>query len=351
MENLESRNFEPLVIVSNALTGGGAEKTMLALHKEFIKQGIDCNLIALNQSTQVDGIKNIKILNRNWGGSLKTTLLNFLNFRDLITSINPKTIIVNCELPELYVSLLNFYKVRIICVEHTSVPWRKKRFLGAIVRLLLRFRKVEWVTVVNGTKDIWFGKNNPKYIPNPFIGGENSAKVSNFKPSLVFIGGLKENKRPNWVIEAGVRNNLPVHLYGVGKLKFNLEAKYVNSAQNIHFHGFKSNVWDLIPSNSLVVVPSEFEGDGMVIIESIITGFPLVLAWNKDLIRFGLDDKHYFKTLNELIFLVEKNKENQFKNLIVGDEFIKNLSKQRSLELIVLQWQSLLNKKNSIMNI
>jgi hypothetical protein len=89
----------------------------------------------------------------------------------------------------------------------------------------------------------------------------------------------------------------------------------------------------------------------MVIIESIINRFPLALAWNKDLIRFGLDDKHYFKTLNELIFLVEQNKENNFKSLIVGNEFIKNLSKQRSLEAIVLQWQSLLNKNNSITNI
>ena len=264
MENLKSRNFEPLVIVSNALSGGGAEKTMLALHKEFIKQGIDCNLIALNQSTQVDGIKNIKILNRNWGGSLKTTLFNFLNFRDLIKSINPKTIIVNCELPELYVSLLKFYKVRIICVEHTSVPWRKKRFLGAIVRLLLRFRKVEWVTVIKDKRKIWFS-NNANYIPNPYIGPANFAKSNNSNPSLVFIGGLKENKRPEWVIEAGIKNSLPVNLYGDGPLKLTLESKYSNPSWKIKFHGYKTNIWDFIPDNSLIVIPSEFEGDGMVV--------------------------------------------------------------------------------------
>ena len=344
MGNPQNRNFEPLIIVSNALSGGGAEKTMLTLHKEFIKQGINCNLIALNQSIQVDGIKNINILNRNWGGSFKSTLFNFLNFRGLIKSINPKTIIVNCELPELYVSLLKFYKGRIICVEHTSVPWHNKRFLGAIVRSLLKFKKVEWVTVINGKKDIWFGKNNSKYIPNPFISRDNSIKVSSFKSSLVFIGGLKENKRPNWVIEAGIKNNLPVHIYGAGKLKLNLETKYSNPSQNIHFHGFKSNVWDLIPSNSLVIVPSEFEGDGMVIMEAIISRFPLALAWNRDLSRFGLDQKHYFKTLNELISLVEQNKENYFGNLIVGDEFTKNLSELRSLKSIVLDWQSLLIK-------
>lgn len=64
---MRPKNFEPLVIVSNALAGGGAEKTMLALHKELITKGIDCYLIALNQSIQSENIEKIKILSREWG--------------------------------------------------------------------------------------------------------------------------------------------------------------------------------------------------------------------------------------------------------------------------------------------
>ena len=349
MENKNSKSFEPLVLVSNALAGGGAEKTMLALHQELIKKGIDCYLIALNQSIRIENINNIRILKRNWGGNFKSTLTNFINFKRLINEIDPKTIVVNCELPELYISLLNSHKRRIICVEHTSVPWHKKRSVGVIVRLLLKLRKVEWVTVIKGKKEIWFN-NNAKYIPNPYISSANFAKGSNFKPSLVFIGGLKENKRPDWVIEAGIKNSLPVNLYGDGKLKLSLETKYSNPAWSIKFHGFKSDVWDLIPNNSLIVIPSEFEGDGMVVIEAVLSKFPLVLSWNKDLIRFGLDKKHYFKTLDELIFLVEQNKENNFANLIVEDEFTEKLNTERSLESIVLDWLSLLEKSNLIIN-
>lgn len=344
---MRPKNFEPLVIVSNALAGGGAEKTMLALHKELITKGIDCYLIALNQSIQSENIEKIKILSREWGGDFKSTLGNFLNFKNLINQINPKTIIVNCELPELYISLLMSYKGRIICVEHTSIPWHKKRILGVFVRLLLKLRKAEWVTVIKDKKEIWFN-SQAKYIPNPYIGTAYFAKSSDINPSLVFIGGLKKNKRPDWVIKAGIKNSLPVNIYGDGKLKFNLESKYSNPAWNIKFHGFKSNVWDLIPNNSLIVIPSEFEGDGMVVIEAVISKYPLLLSWNEDLMRFGLDKKHYFKTLNELVFLVEQNKKSNFINLIPDDKFIENLKKQRSLDLIVLDWLLLLEKSNFI---
>jgi hypothetical protein len=337
------KNFEPLVIVSNALAGGGAEKTMLAIHQELITKGIDCYLIALNKSIQIENIENIKILSREWGGGIKATLSNFLNFKNLINQINPKTIIVNCELPELYISLLKSYKGRIICVEHTSIPWHKKRILGVFVRLLLKLRKVEWVTVIKGERKIWFN-GKAKYIPNPYIGSAYFSKGLDINPSLVFIGGLKENKRPDWVIEAGIKNSIPVNIYGDGKLKFNLESKYSNPLWNIKFHGFKSNVWDLIPNNSLIVIPSEFEGDGMVVIEAIISKYPLLLSWNEDFMRFRLDSKHYFKTLNELEFLVEQNKKNNFRNLVPDDRFIEKLKKQRSLDSIVIDWLSFLEK-------
>ena len=350
MSNFSSISYEPLVIVSNALSGGGAEKSMLALHQEFLKKGIISYLIVLNKTVSVNDMENIKELNRKWKDGVRSTLLNFLDFKNTIAKINPKTVIVNCELPELYISLLKSRKMRVICVEHTSVPWHNMRFIGVCVRLLLKYRKVEWVTVVRGKKEIWVSSSISKYIANPYIGFSNNLKISKAKPSLVFIGGIKKNKRPDWVIEAGIKNNLSVHLYGEGQLIQTLKAKYSNLVHNIEFHGFKSNVWDLIPSNSLVVVPSEFEGDGMVIIEAIISRFPLVLAWNKDLIKFGLEEKHYFRTLNELILIVEQNLENNFKNLVVEDKFVESLNKQRSLELIVSDWVSLLRESNFIVN-
>ena len=60
MSNFSSISYEPLVIVSNALSGGGAEKSMLALHQEFLKKGIISYLIVLNKTVSVNDMENIK---------------------------------------------------------------------------------------------------------------------------------------------------------------------------------------------------------------------------------------------------------------------------------------------------
>ena len=43
-------NFS-LAIVSNSISGGGAEKSMMAIHKSLLGSGVKSNLIALNRST------------------------------------------------------------------------------------------------------------------------------------------------------------------------------------------------------------------------------------------------------------------------------------------------------------
>ena len=77
---------------------------------------------------------------------------------------------------------------------------------------------------------------------------------------------------------------------------------------------------------------------------NIILKFPVALAKNKDLLRFGLDNKHYFNTLNDLIDLIHQNKSENFTELIVREEYRRDLLKERSLDLIVEQWLSILNK-------
>jgi hypothetical protein len=39
-----------LAIVSNSISGGGVEKSMMAIHKSLIDSGVRSNLIALNMS-------------------------------------------------------------------------------------------------------------------------------------------------------------------------------------------------------------------------------------------------------------------------------------------------------------
>jgi glycosyltransferase involved in cell wall biosynthesis len=331
-----------LAIVSNATSGGGAEKSMMALHEEFIRAGLDSNFVALNKNLPINSVPKVTILNRSWKSGVRSTINNYFDFKKTIRSINPNILILNCELPEMFGSLIIF-KGKIICVEHTTFPWHKKRNLGKIVRLILRIKKVQWVTVIKDNKKIWFGKNAIAYIPNPYVSLSKNNKPPSQPPSLTFIGGMKKNKRPEWVIEAGIKSDLKVHIYGDGPLKIILEEKYKNLTKSIKFYGFQLGIWETLSLNTLVVIPSEFEGDGMVAMEAILSGSPVALAENQDLKRFQLEDKHYFKDIKQLCEIIKKYEKNNFKDLIPPDSLKTNLSSARSLNTITTKWIELLS--------
>jgi len=334
-------------IVSNAISGGGAEKSMLALHQSFLKSGMKSYLIALNQSINPQTVPHVTELNRKWKSGLINTWINYLDFKKIVKTIDPDILILNCELPELYGAMLS-YKCQIICVEHTTKPWIGKEILGIFVRFLLRFKKVDWVTVVDTQEKIWHGKPINAYLPNPFIDHFSESRPTEKNLILTFVGGLKPNKHPEWVIKTGLSLELPVHIFGDGILRAKLESRYEKYRDQINFFGFLPNPWDLISSNSLIIVPSEYEGDGMVIVEAVLSENPILLRDNLDLRRFGFEDKHYFKDLEDLISIVKRNLQTGFKELVVSKSKTDELQASRSLQRITQEWLFLLNTRYNL---
>jgi hypothetical protein len=255
--------------------------------------------------------------------------------------INPDVIVLNCELPELYGALLIF-KGEFICVEHTTKPWSGKLILGVIVRLVLKSKKAKWVTVVKDQKKVWIGGTVVAHLPNPYIDRSSKKMVTGQESTLTFIGGLKRNKHPEWVIETGLELNLSVQLIGDGLLNRQLRNKYNKHANQVRFLGFKSNPWESISSNSLVIVPSDYEGDGLVVVEAIMSRIPLLLRDNEDLRRFGLEEKHYFRDLENLKLIVKQNLDTRFQNLVVSDAKADALRLTRSLQKVTNDWINLI---------
>ena len=330
-----------LAIVSNSISGGGAEKSMMMLHESLLNSGVKSNLIALNKSTDQKIIPFVIELSRKWRSGPISTWCNFLEFRKSIKVINPDILILNCELPELYGALLIF-KGELICVEHTTKPWSGKLLLGVIIRLLLKSKKAEWVTVVKNQKKVWIGGAVVAHVPNPYVDRLSKNKATGQESTLTFIGGLKRNKHPEWVIETGLELNLSVQLFGDGILQRQLRDKYNRHASQIRFFGFKPDPWDSISSNSLIIVPSDYEGDGLVVVEAIMSGNPLLLRDNEDLRRFELEDKHYFGDLENLKIMVKQNLNTRFKNLVVSDSKSNEVRLTRSLQRVTDDWINLI---------
>jgi hypothetical protein len=88
-----------------------------------------------------------------------------------------------------------------------------------------------------------------------------------------------------------------IDVFGSGDLEAKLKAKFSGVAV---FHGFVNDPWKFISPEQVLIVASEYEGDGKVIVEGILAGVPILLLDNPDLRRFELPDHNYFASSSDL---------------------------------------------------
>ncbi len=331
-----------ILFVINAISGGGAEIATMDIFSELQKKGLPVRVCALN-GTALSKQQGTYVLSRQWKAGIIKTLGNYFAFRQLVRKLQPGIIVANCELPELYVALASPRNAKLICVEHTSNPWAGRRALGIVVRNILNLKKAKWVTVSSDSMSIWQGVGTPLFIANP-ISFPAEETFEGLEPTeLVFIGRLRPEKRPDWLISAAIKAELRVDIFGDGNLKEILQERF-SDFSNLRFHGFVSKPWRYVSRDSLVVVPSEYEGDGMVVAEAILRGHAVLLADNSDLRRFRLPDENYFFDQDELQLKLVGWKKSDRKLFHVPDPVMKSLYTARDINTIVNQWENILTE-------
>lgn len=329
-----------IVIVTNSISGGGAENSMLYLHEEFLIRGFKSTLLALNSDHYVSyGNLNIIELGRSWKAGSVETFKGLRNYRRVLRDVSPDVIILNCELPELYGAFTNLKQCKLFVVEHTSRPWYQRQTLGILVRLILEMRRATWVTVNSQNRRIWPTKHKAIYMPNP-IALPILDRAPKALSSLVFVGRLRPEKRAIWAIQLAAQLGLSLDIYGAGLEEEDLKRKSERLGVAVKFHGYEPDVWKKIEAGQLVVVPSKFEGDGIVVLEALAMDCPVILADNQDLRRFQLPDLHYCIDVNDMAYRINNIPIEKFK---VSTEIRTQLLKNRTIEYVVQEWIKITN--------
>ena len=284
------------VIVTNALSGGGAETSMRMINQKLRSLGVDSILVCLNTSEGSEVFEGEVQLSRQWKSGAFQTVLNYIHFYRTIRALKPQSIIINCELPELYVAFIPIKFKKIICVEHTSKPWAGRKLMGHVVRRILLIRKSHWVTVNSSQKYIWPSRTDAMYIPNP-VKIPSLASIVITPRDFVFVGRLRPEKGIAEILTAISEEKKSIDVFGSGYLEEELKKIYSNVAA---FHGFVEEPWQFISPDQVLIVASEYEGDGRVIVEGVLARVPILLIDNVDLRRFKLPDQNYFSDVEDL---------------------------------------------------
>jgi len=332
------------MFVTNSLSGGGAERATNILVNALHDSGIKVALVPINDGVRdlVEPKCEIFELKRRWQGGIFSLFCAYILLQRTIWRWKPTIVVLNCDLPEL-LGVLSIGSHKLVAVEHATFPWTKRVQLGKIVRMLLEFRRVRWVSVSDHLS-IWQSKQIAIVIKNAVISQpEVIEKKSILIKRLNFVGRLSVEKQPSWLVEIAKKTNLPTRVIGDGILMEDLQESCKELNNLVEFLGYVSDPWEYFEDSDLLIVPSVYEGDGLVVVEALMRGIPILLSDIPDLRRFQLPEINYCNSVDDFSRTVLNNLLS-LDLLKVSRDIVKNVTSNRDPRFVAERWTKLLKE-------
>ena len=333
--------MQNILIVTNSSGGGGAERSMHLLANELHNHGVPVVVLQVNK----EGADRVKVnsevynLGRNHKSGVIELVKIIIKFRGFIHQFNPKVVILNCDLPEM-LSLFLPSNIPLIVVEHANPAWSTRIRVGRLVRFLHVRRKTRFVAVSDHLR-IWPKMSNPSFVTENMVLVDESFKLKNKGniKRLLFVGRLASiQKRPEIVLEMSAKTGIPVTFIGQGPELPKLQSDAQDRSLEAEFLGFLEDPWSQVRDGDLLIIPSKFEGDGLVVVEALARGIPILISDIPDFRRFNLNEVNYCLDLDDFVSRVTESK-NDISIFLVEEVLTKCILDLRSPEEVLRKWE------------
>ena len=290
-----------IVLVINDLKGNGAERFVLTLADEFQRQGHHCHIVCFKRLQELNSAQTLNIhhfplrwlrwIPRGLRGQLLAPLLDAFIRReaggnpDLVLSnlLPVDRILCHSRLPNVHLVIHNTMSLELL--NHSNPQQRAaklQQLAGIYCRkpavcvskgVLADFQKLfpahQPVTRIYNPVDAGFIRQMAA-APNPVTAGQY----------LVHVGKFKAAKRHDRLLRAYAQSGvkLPLVLLGQGELLESCQqlATELGIAERVIFAGFQRNPYPVIAGATAMILSSDFEGLGLVILEAIALGTPVI---------------------------------------------------------------------------
>jgi glycosyltransferase involved in cell wall biosynthesis len=130
---------------------------------------------------------------------------------------------------------------------------------------------------------------------------------------------------------------------GEGIERISLTKKSILLGVETEFAGFLDSPWRNFQPSDLLVVPSLYEGDGLVALEAISRGVPLMIKKIPAFERFGLPPQNYFISVADFVekFRQHHNSPNAF---TIPLEIRSKILCNRDIQMVGAAWVELLKR-------
>jgi glycosyltransferase involved in cell wall biosynthesis len=213
--------------------------------------------------------------------------LSLHTLRHAVRDIKPDIIHAHDYTATIIASLVSG-KIPVISHIHNNLPWMCRISTKSLLVYFMMGRVKTCLGVSHSIfNEAWFDFRSrcvTEMIGNPICCDsiKEKKKLSIFS-DVVFIGRLTEQKNPlefltfiKRLLDDGI--NVRANMLGEGELRnkceeFILESKLGN---NVCLYGFVKNPYDFMNNNSILIITSKWEGFGLVAMEALSLGMPVV---------------------------------------------------------------------------
>ena len=280
-------------LINDITRSGGTERITITLANSFLRHGHHVTIISnLREYSQLhfNLDANIKVLYVHPIYKKKkkrlSRMIEYLKTIPLLKNTlknNRFDLIIGQSFPMNAMLFFAKGKIKQIACEHTFYSYYSSKILRSF-RILL-YRKVSTVVVLNKLDYKCFKKHihNVRLIPNM-----NYLKPSTIQSSLknkviISAGRLNFQKGFDLLIEAmsivvTKHKDWVLHIYGKGSYREQLEEQIqrLNLEENVILKGNLNDLTKAYLDSSIYVLPSRFEGFGLVLIEAASFGLPII---------------------------------------------------------------------------
>jgi glycosyltransferase involved in cell wall biosynthesis len=320
---------------------GGAEKQLLTLVKAQVERGITVEVIPIKGETHL--LKKFQ----QCGASVNTSLLKHNLARQIWIlrriNRNNKLSILHAHLPqsEIYAILSKHNSQKLIVSRHNTekfFPKVPKAFSSWISRIVLS--KCSNVIAISKSVKNYLTESNEinknQIIEVVYYGIDRNEctklkikqiKLVNDHFLIGTIARLVKQKNLEILLNAfaeivKLQDNCRLVIVGEGRLKPKLVelSKKLNIDHLIIWHAKSENVFEILGRLNLFVLPSLYEGFGLVYLEAMCAGIPILSSNNNAALEiFGNNNKILFDVNNykELATKIKElmDEDNAFQNL------------------------------------
>ncbi len=275
---------------------GGTEMHTYILSKTLVKEGHDVFLIvpAYDKGVkEIDGVSIVEVETSNVPFWKKLGYI--INAKKILENIVKKENIdiihghLICNGGLIAVEIGNKYNIPTYVTVHVSGFLNNSRNLLEKILVKKTLDKADHVLAVSNDIIDEISNSNIKNIKEKISFHFNAIDIEKFKeiskrhkrtkPVVLCVSRLDKRKNINLLLDAKkhTKTDFDLIIVGDGKERSNLEKKVEDeNIKNVNFMGLRSDVEKILPHADLFVLPSVNEPFGIVYIEALACGLPVI---------------------------------------------------------------------------